>query len=344
MAAPFSAPLPWQKGEKGPARPGSRVLSTTTVEFKALAQERGLTISSQDIESKIREYASKEPRALTIHDFMEFGRNREDFATCLHSAEFVFNQELPIRVSHMVKIMDNLPALFREMPNVAQGRYWYTQTMRDIFVMQQVLAESKGTKSQEERLRVLRLSIECAKGILARHASIVPLMAAGLHQLHAALRLREIPSFQRFLDDLFMSRIGHAAVHVAPHRAVRAVVDPTTARTHRPTGVFEERLDLRAMVMEAYEKAKVLCIDRYGDFPEIKVVMYEPEKTKVAGANTARAGEPERRLQWWEHVLGKKHEEKRHFAQVDSLYFSDIPSHLYHIVFELLKNSMVKKR
>eukprot|EP00808_Paulinella_micropora_P023905 g14033.t1 len=210
------------------------------------------------------------------------------------------------------------------MPHVQKGRGWYTQTMRDIMYMQQRINTAQ---TAEEKAEVVRQSCAISKGILERHAPIVSTMASGLLHLHKTLRVKEIPSYEKFLDDLFMSRIGtrlcqtqHIELFDPALREQAHRPDPSgVRRSGKPIvrGVFEEDLDLEDLLLEAYASAKLLCVQKYGAAPDLEVTMYEAKEGKKKG----------------NHVRVQR-------KKVSKLTFAYVPSHLYHILFELLKNSL----
>eukprot|EP00457_Paulinella_chromatophora_P002915 gb/GEZN01002920.1/.p1 GENE.gb/GEZN01002920.1/~~gb/GEZN01002920.1/.p1 ORF type:complete len:565 (-),score=42.36 gb/GEZN01002920.1/:535-2229(-) len=285
-----------------------------------------LAISDERLQSLIDSYATKAPSALSIRHFIEFSKMDENLQPAVHSAEFLFNHELPIRVSHMVKIMDRLPPLFREMPHVQKARGWYQQTFRDILVMQKKLAASN-TMCDVGKRDLVQLSISTSKGILQRHAPIVSTMASGLQFLHRALRVKEIPSYERFLDDLFMSRIGTRLCMTQHIELFEPLLYPKKKNQSNEggaanapfLGVFDEHLDLHRLLTEASSSARFLCCQKYGSAPEVEVKMYETRQ-RIECKQT-----------------GKSKLQRR---EVNKLHFSYVPSHLYHILFELLKNSM----
>eukprot|EP00808_Paulinella_micropora_P030952 g1481.t1 len=273
-----------------------------------------------NVQKKINEYSRLSPCALSIQQFIEFGHHKEDIETAMASAEFLFQKELPIRIAHMCKIMDGLPESFRLMPNIIQGRKWYEQSMNDILLMQSQLRDG-----QRGHRDLVLLSVNICKGILARHANIVPLMVSGLHELLDTRKAKQqdVAIYNRFLDELFMSRIGTRLCLGQHMELFEPLVNPEN-KQQSAWGLIEEHLDLKKLLLESFGRASKLCTATYGHAPKLNISMYSAEGKKTSPQQIPHATPTLQNT----------------FSQVDKLTFSDVPSHLYHILFELLKNSM----
>jgi len=225
--------------------------------------------------------------------------------------------ELPVRIAHIVAIMDRLPPGLASMPSVRKARKWYLESMSDIFDFQQYFRKAKSS----DPTGVVNESLELCDSVLARHSSVVSTMAAGIMEVKTSPYKNEIYSYQRFLDQIYMSRIGtrmlqqqHVALF-APHFSKKKFEIELEGSK---IGVFEEKLNLRKLIEEAIHKARSLCMRKYAECPKVELLFYTKNR---------------------KHHHGKQ-KPAMQTEKVANIEFPYVPSHLYHIVFELLKNSL----
>lgn len=137
-----------------------------------------------------------------------------------------------------------------------------------------------------------------------RHTDVVQTMAQGVLELkesHDVDILTE-NSIQYFLDRFYMSRISIRML-INQHTLLfggELTHDPN----HRHVGCIDPQCDLVGVVRDAYENARFLCDQYYLSSPDLVVT---------------------------------EHSELEHGAPIRIVY---VPSHLYHMLFELFKNSM----
>lgn len=142
-----------------------------------------------------------------------------------------------------------------------------------------------------------------------RHQDTVPRMAEALHNLrdsgnlHVNCKDRLNQAIQYFLDRLYMSRIS---IHllISQHKALYCPEESKTT-TMGSTGTIDPQCDAVKVAEMAFESATFICEQMYMDAPKLNIK--------------------------WSDVTD---EEKT------SVNFVYIPSHLYHIFFEVFKNSM----
>ncbi|KAI5700653.1 hypothetical protein M8J76_008452 [Diaphorina citri] len=138
-----------------------------------------------------------------------------------------------------------------------------------------------------------------------RHSDVVQTMAQGVMELkdsHDVDHQTE-NSIQYFLDRFYMSRIS---IRMLINQHTLLFGDELTRgdSSLRHIGCIDPQCDLIGVVKDAYENARFLCEQYYLSSPELKVTEH----------NEYEKGEP-----------------------VRIIY---VPSHLYHMLFELFKNSM----
>ncbi len=157
------------------------------------------------------------------------------------------------------------------------------------------------------------------KRILARHAPVVTTMALGIIELRQKEKSQEEffkhYDFGNFLDRFYTSRIGIRMLmqqHIEMFDANEGNQAPKGW-----VGVIDPKCDPSAVAADAAENAKFLCYQTYGTSPDFDIKVYNGDRSKD------------------EENYGFSF-----FIVVCSVTFSYVPSFLYHVVFELVKNSM----
>lgn len=137
-----------------------------------------------------------------------------------------------------------------------------------------------------------------------RHTDVVQTMAQGVLELKESHDVDVLTenSIQYFLDRFYMSRISIRML-INQHTLLfggELTHDPN----HRHVGCIDPQCDLVGVIKDAYENARFLCDQYYLSSPDLVVT---------------------------------EHNELEHGAPIRIIY---VPSHLYHMLFELFKNSM----
>uniref|UniRef100_A0A1B6DAJ3 Protein-serine/threonine kinase n=1 Tax=Clastoptera arizonana TaxID=38151 RepID=A0A1B6DAJ3_9HEMI len=137
-----------------------------------------------------------------------------------------------------------------------------------------------------------------------RHTDVVQTMAQGVLELKESHEVDNHTenSIQYFLDRFYMSRISIRML-INQHTLLFGG-ELTNDPHHRHVGSIDPQCDLVAVVRDAYENARFLCDQYYLSSPELDFIKDEK----------AEGGKP-----------------------INMVY---VPSHLYHMLFELFKNSM----
>ncbi|XP_055919274.1 pyruvate dehydrogenase (acetyl-transferring) kinase, mitochondrial isoform X1 [Eupeodes corollae] len=137
-----------------------------------------------------------------------------------------------------------------------------------------------------------------------RHSDVVQTMAQGVIELKETQGGVVEPaietSIQYFLDRLYMSRIS---IRMLINQHTILFGEPTTEQG-RHIGCLDPACDISAVVQDAYENARFLCDQYYLASPELVIRQYN-ELDKCLPVRTVY-----------------------------------VPSHLYHMLFELFKNAM----
>ncbi|XP_792733.3 pyruvate dehydrogenase (acetyl-transferring) kinase isozyme 2, mitochondrial [Strongylocentrotus purpuratus] len=156
-------------------------------------------------------------------------------------------------------------------------------------------------KTEEEDPVLLRY-INQLTTIRNRHVNVVETMAQGILEMRESYKVdqHEENNVQYFLDRFYISRISIRML-INQHTLMFGQI-PTTHPLL--VGSIDPSCDIVAVIRDAYDSAKYLCDQYYLASPDIDVRWID-----------ARDGS-------------------------DSIRMVYVPSHLYHIMFELLKNAM----
>merc|ERR1719422_2132658 len=144
------------------------------------------------------------------------------------------------------------------------------------------------------------------KTVQARHTNVVQTMAQGVLELkesHTVDKQTDM-AIQYFLDRFYMSRISMRML-INQHILL---FEPDADKDTKRIGMIDPSCKVKSVIMEAFQNAAFLCEEYYDCAPEIEIkgqTMVRDEKGKKVGL---------------------------------SLVYP--PPHLYHILFELFKNSM----
>ncbi|KAL4439458.1 hypothetical protein ABPG77_008787 [Micractinium sp. CCAP 211/92] len=226
--------------------------------------------------------ALKKQTGVSLKYMLDFGSKPIERQLIL-SAQFLHN-ELPVRLSHRVAELENLPYGLSAKPHVLKVRDWYVESFRELRGFPKV-------RDASDELQFTRL----LQHIYRRHTNVVPVMAMGVaelkRELSKSIGVEDLPDIHQFLDNFYMSRIGirmligqHIALHEPPRENHIGLIDTKCS----PAGVCQDAID----------DARSICMREKGSAPEVTVY-----------------GDP-------------------------SFTFPYVPSHLHHMVFELVKNSL----
>ncbi|KAK1160322.1 pyruvate dehydrogenase (acetyl-transferring) kinase isozyme 2, mitochondrial-like [Acipenser oxyrinchus oxyrinchus] len=238
----------------------------------------------------IDHFSKFSPSPLSIKQFLDFGTTN-----ACEKTSFVFlRQELPVRLSNIMKEINLLPDRLISTPSVQMLQSWYIQSLLDIL---NFLDKSPDDHS------ALRDFTEALIKIRNRHNDVVPTMAQGVIEYKEAFGQDPVTSqnVQYFLDRFYMSRISIRML-INQHSLI---FDGTTNPAHPNTiGSIDPSCEVAEVVRDAYESAKMLCDQYYLGSPKLEI------------------------------------EEINSNCQKEPISMVYVPSHLYHMLFELFKNAM----
>ncbi|XP_042236274.1 pyruvate dehydrogenase (acetyl-transferring) kinase, mitochondrial-like isoform X1 [Homarus americanus] len=252
------------------------------------------------MEERLDYYSQFNPSPLSMQQFTDFGVN----ATNTDSFLFL-RKELPVRLANIMKEFHLLPEKLLHMPSMCAVRDLYRMSFKDL------LEFENGTGSKTTSLDKFT---DALIKIRNRHKDVVMTMAQGVMELKEAhsINANTEANIQYFLDRFYMNRIS-----------IRMLINQHTilfgegVNTQNHIGCIDPHCDVVRVIEDAYSNARFLCDQYYLASPEL-VLKYHNEKDR-ATKTIKEAGEP----------VDK--------TPVSVVY---VPSHLYHMLFELFKNAM----
>ncbi|MBW0472685.1 hypothetical protein O181_012400 [Austropuccinia psidii MF-1] len=98
--------------------------------FHQPSQSQSIVIDSHALKDKISYFASFPQTGVSLRQMVMFGQN-PSAGTLLRASEFL-HEELPIRLAHRVKELNELPNRLNEMPSILKVRDWYAQSFEEL--------------------------------------------------------------------------------------------------------------------------------------------------------------------------------------------------------------------
>lgn len=220
---------------------------------------------------------------------------------CERKSYLFLRKELPVRLANIMKEIALLPENLLRMPSVGLVNQWYERSFEEIIEFEK----------REPEQPVLTQFCERLVHIRNRHADVVQTMAQGVLELKESHEVEPgiENSIQYFLDRFYMSRISirmlinqHTLLFGEQLGGRQASVNGM-GRGGRHVGSIDPACDVVAVVRDAYENARFMCDRYYLASPELELLQ-----------DGVQSNQP-----------------------MPIVY---VPSHLYHMLFELFKNSM----
>uniref|UniRef100_A0A3Q3VNS5 Protein-serine/threonine kinase n=1 Tax=Mola mola TaxID=94237 RepID=A0A3Q3VNS5_MOLML len=242
-----------------------------------------------NVPKHIEHFSKFSPSPLSMKQFLDFG----SINACERTSFVFLRQELPVRLSNIMKEISLLPDRLLATPSVQLIQSWYIQSLMEIL---EFLDKNPDDQS------VLETFVEVLENIRNRHNEVVPTMAEGVIEYKDALGQQDAVTdhnIQYFLDRFYTSRISIRML-INQHTLVfSGNINPAHPNT---IGCIDSVCDVTEVTRDAYESAKMLCEQYYLGAPELEL--------------------------------------REMNGETQAIEISYIPSHLYHMLFELFKNAM----
>ncbi|GEM07627.1 pyruvate dehydrogenase kinase [Rhodotorula toruloides] len=256
---------------------------------------------TEALKRQIAHYASFPQTGVSLRQMVMFGQNPSQ-GTLLRASQFLAD-ELPIRLAHRVKELDELPHGLHKMPSIEKVKRWYAQSFEELVSfprpeLPQYLSEALLRASQESEC----IPEPVPNPSLPEHMKPRPNQLKSkqgrqkmpLHRYYSNPDQNIVWPPETFLDRFYMSRIG-IRVLIGQHIALNRL------EPHEDyVGIICTRTNVHQIAREAIENATYVCEEHYGLFKGPPVQLICPK----------------------------------------DLNFMYVPSHLNHVLFEVLKNSL----
>ncbi|TRY72503.1 hypothetical protein TCAL_00193 [Tigriopus californicus] len=266
----------------------------------------------EEFQQRLTHYSAFQPSPLSIKEYLEFGQN----SGSKQSFRFL-RREVPVRLANIMKELQFLPKDLQGTQGCREITDQYVQSFQDLLAFE---------GASDEADDVLEKFTNVLVDVRERHSATVTTMASAVLEVKAKYsqsgkkedKKAKLPKFERniqyFLDRLYTSRISTRML-INQHTLL---FGDKVDQGQRSVGAIDPNCSVIPIVERAYENARFLAEQYYMASPELKVRAYDKscENSKAIPINDELS------------------EEK---ANVECVY---VPSHLYHILFELFKNAM----
>ncbi|KAI9276298.1 hypothetical protein BY458DRAFT_433801 [Sporodiniella umbellata] len=292
---------------------------------------------SPQLYDKIKYFAKFPQTSISLRQMVMFGQ-RPSKATLFRASQFL-HEELPIRLAHRVKELEELPNNLSKMPSIIKVKDWYAQSFQDLteFQMPHVsdtMKEQMISNKKEIPMSVPNLSLDELV-----HSNIGRL-ATNRHRYYTSMDdvecspeiidyterlVKSIEKIKRRHDPVvttvaqgvleYKEYLKSSLIDTEVQRfldrfymsriGIRMLIAQHVILYRGPTaanyvGVICTKTNIREVSQDAIDNARFICEDYYGLFKPPEVSMFCPE----------------------------------------DIEFMYVPSHLSHMLFELLKNSL----
>ncbi|GLD93899.1 hypothetical protein PINS_up002504 [Pythium insidiosum] len=257
---------------------------------------------SKETTRVIKQLAARPQTGVSLQDLLEFGTNITP-QKLIQSAKFL-HYELPVRYAHRVKNLEDLPHGLSEMPSVQLVRNWYVRSVEELLAFPKI-------ETMEDELRFRDL----VESIKNRHSGTLYTMAKGVHELKMDL----FRSFSAKSD-------GATGRKDLGERYLRSQEFADLGDLHSFLDAFYmSRIGIRMLMsqhiaLHEQEDGWVGCICE----------TTSPAEIAMAAIDTAR------------HMCIRQYGDAPEVELHGHTDFTMpyVPSHLHHMLFEVIKNSM----
>ncbi|XP_029386053.1 pyruvate dehydrogenase (acetyl-transferring) kinase isozyme 1, mitochondrial isoform X1 [Echeneis naucrates] len=265
--------------------------------------------SNLSIGKDIDYYSKFSPSPLSMKQFLDFGSEN----ACEKTSFTFLRQELPVRLANIMKEINLLPDNLLRTPSVRLVQSWYMQSLQEILEFKTKNAnDEKVTYDAKKKIYFMFITVlysfsftDAVIKIRNRHNDVIPTMAQGVVEYKETYGTDPVVSqnVQYFLDRFYMSRISMRML-LNQHTLLFGGKVKVNPAHPKQIGSIDPHCRVSEVIRDAYENARNLCDRYYMNSPELILEEFNVEEQD---------------------------------KPITVVY---VPSHLYHMVFELFKNAM----
>ncbi|KAJ0059520.1 hypothetical protein NL108_001868, partial [Boleophthalmus pectinirostris] len=268
---------------------------------------------------KIEYYSRFSPSPLSIKQFLDFGKDN----ACEKTSYMFLRKELPVRLANTMREVNLLPESLLSQPSVRLVQKWSDTSsslqhrlcslcllsLNNVYAfvyvryMQSFVELLDYENRKPEDPHALNDFLELLIEIRNRHNDVVPTMAQGVIEYKEKFGFDPFTStnIQYFLDRFYTNRISFRML-INQHTLLFG--NDTNPAHPKHIGSIDPTCCVAEVVHDAYDTAKMLCEKYYMAAPKLKIEEFNMKAPKKS---------------------------------IQVVY---VPSHLFHMLFELFKNSM----
>ncbi|CEG69781.1 Putative Pyruvate dehydrogenase kinase [Rhizopus microsporus] len=294
---------------------------------------------SPQLYDKIKYFAKFPQTGVSLRQMVMFGQ-KPSKATLFKASQFL-HEELPIRLAHRVKELDELPRNLSKMPSIIKVKHWYAQSFQDLIELKTPQISNEMKEQLYSKIEELPPSIPnpSLANVIQPQSSLHRAMPSGHRYYSNAYDVECSPEIIEYTDqfvktiervkrrhDPVVTTMAQGILEYKEHLnsplidtevqrfldrfymsriGIRMLIGQHVALYRGPSrknyvGVICTKTNIREVAQDAIDNAKFICEDHYGLFKAPEVHMFCP-------------------------------------GDIEFMY---VPSHLNHMLFELLKNSL----
>lgn len=201
------------------------------------------------------------PVPLSMQQYLEFGQKK-----CERKSFQFLNDEIPIRLAHIMREFEDLPKELLTMKSVKLVRSWYDLSFKEVQAFQDKDPDDK---------TVLTDFSKTIQDILNRHSYVVETMAQGVIEMEDTYGMDDKISerIQYFLDRFYMNRISIRML-LTQHAALFGNI----SNHPRRIGHIDPNCDVIECVSNAFKAARHICEHYHMQAPDLDIVTAEGSK------------------------------------------------------------------
>ncbi|KAI7862482.1 mitochondrial branched-chain alpha-ketoacid dehydrogenase kinase-domain-containing protein [Spinellus fusiger] len=294
---------------------------------------------------KVQHFARFPQTGVSLRQMVLFGQ-KPSRASLFKASQFL-HEELPIRLAHRVKDLEECPHHLSEMPSIIKVKDWYAQSFQELIELrppQLSNSMKESLKKSSSRPNDMRTLPPCVPNPATLHLTRHPdLRSASVPIGHRYFNyVDDVPCTPEVLEytdkfvkiiegvkrrhDPVVTTIAQGILEYKEHKK-HGIIDPEVERFL--DRFYMSRIGIRILIGQHSTLYRGPCLQDY-----VGVIC-----TKTSIRDIAQDAIDNARFICEEHYGLFKAPEVQMFSPGD-IEFMYVPSHLNHMIFEILKNSL----